>query len=109
MSYEQTLTVGMSIIFLGVIASIVISYRTIERMLIDTNKDLLNKIEMFTLASLSFMGSQEAENPLVGPATLQQLVKMKEARDKAEHMDGEQIPKAAQPRPGVTIRTNSGV
>jgi hypothetical protein len=99
----------MGIVFAGVIAAIVLSYRALMHILTDTNKTLLHKVEMFTLASLSFMGSQESEHPMVGPATLQQLVKMKEDRDKPEYNEGEQVKKAQQPRPGVTIRSTSGV
>ena len=107
MSFEQTLMVCIGLVFVGVIGAIVVTYSMLFKMQKSIIKDLLRRVEAFTLIGLALTGSRETGNPMTGPAALQQLAKLREAE--TPRADGQQVEKAVQPRPGVTMTQGSGV
>ena len=110
MSYEQVVMICMGLTFIGVVAAIVISYKAVLSMVMQNNKDLMATVDEFTLAGMTLFGSDKVGHPMAGPATLQQLAKMREASKQGTDLpDGEVIEKNQQPRAGVTITQKQGV
>ena len=108
MTYEQAMLMCIGIVFTGVIGAIVVSYVLLFKFQKSIIADLMRRVEAFTLIGLALTGSKETGHPMTGPAALQQLAKLREAEGESP-VEDVSVPKANQPRPGVTIRQQSGV